>query len=260
MRKILPYILLHVSVVAYATTQTRETTLTRHDKGLLGAMKRMHCSSQWLSVVMSNNGILESELTRLEDGMRVIIPEDCSLSQLPHGARGLTQKIFVREHQLSQTQHVVEEYAHLQEEFVTLTNTLEAQNAEIVSLGKTLTKLRLELKEEKLRKVGGKQTFSQRPAGIFGFITGVFLSMIALVLSWQRWRQTVEIVPKRQTLVFAGKIIVFNLVNDSWYYGCPLCSAQDVTAEHLERHLNRKHSSLRLVIEDRTGTHVTVGD
>lgn len=64
-------------IMLCVTVNAKETKLLTKDQGILGSMHRMGCRADWISVVMNESSILESELRSLPKGRLIIAPDNC---------------------------------------------------------------------------------------------------------------------------------------------------------------------------------------
>lgn len=108
-----------------------ETTLRAEDHGVLGAMYRVHCRPQWLSVVLRESNILESQLTTLRPGTPIVIPDGCQNGIPAREDVRMTAKIFAASERLREEENVKQENDALRQnvsQFTRQNEVLTTQN------------------------------------------------------------------------------------------------------------------------------------
>lgn len=237
---------LTVLLLFFAVSKARageiETKLLRSDNGLLGAMRRVGCRATWLSVVMRQSNILESELDTLPPGAKLYMPGVCGTKLPPHEDRQITRQIFQHQSALRNIEQTEKDKDFLTQENEELKTELKIQmnlvaelqkkNQELSVLAKTLTKS------------------SARPSRFVftGYATFGFFSCLVLCVLWRfLWLPRFgSLVYNNQKVFYAGGVKSFLLANVT--YKCSQHPDQEIKREHLLRHLQRAHVSERLSV------------
>ena len=278
-------------LVLCTVAAAHETRLRVEDNGVLGAMHRLGCSPAWLSVVMRESNLLESELNSLPRGTRIVAPDECGRILPSRADRLITRKIFGEQAAIASAERAENEAAELRTEMAAQETRLTAAIETRVEgqFGKQLkvATARADKAEQALRI-----DISLRHALTWIFGVGIALLVVfgwfglfkplrerleelrieledarvrareanleALERRVDREATVVSISsePEYPTeLVYQGKVISFRDMSEH-YLGCPYCheSRLKPAIQNMRQHLDRVHPEIR--IEERPAAEI----
>ncbi|MES2213473.1 MAG: hypothetical protein V4473_01360 [Patescibacteria group bacterium] len=226
------------------SVEAKETTLIDSDRGsLLRAMKRMGCSPQWLSPIMRESNILEVELSHLQTGRPISMPDACSEHLPSREDRKITGMVFARLNELSRVRTVDISFLN---ENIRLARELSEVNARVQEVISNLNQLEQKnqvLRQEVEHAKVSKSNLTWR-ANVFRFASG-FLAGLAMWFGWWVWmRRHSKILRNKRTIVHAGIPVEYTLQALYRCLACKPADATNVSPERLEIHAI-KHGELR---------------
>jgi hypothetical protein len=236
----------------------KETSLRTKDHGVLGAMHRMECKSDWLSVVLRRSDILESELNSLPVGTRIVMPDECGTMAPAKADVTVTRKLVAREHEYLAAKETQKELNKKLDEAKVALDKADKLSKNLERDSQIMTSHFKEL-ERKILK-GRDRVRIWWDIDVF---IGVFIFILILV--WRLWvekkakakleEEIVElrlfVVEQKSDYCFAieyhGDIVQFRDTTEH-YAGCPHCPESRIKPDevNLRQHLD-KHTRLRVV-------------
>jgi hypothetical protein len=156
--------------------EAKQTTLRRSDLGVLGAMKRLHCSPEWLSEVMWESRILLSELNSLPVGKRIVAPDGCANSRPGRETRRATTLIFAHQNTLKNLREELalarEKLAGSEASLRSVREQSENWRVEAEKRDRELKSLNLELPKLRIKHIG------------WGALAGLMFALVVCIGLW----------------------------------------------------------------------------